>query len=233
MAKRQKIVMLGGGVSAAVVALKADKNDGVLTGNTSYERLSPSIHFHADVASGTLTLHSTIANNRVTLTGTAMTVAFPSGSPRVVQTLLVTNSNAAAATITIPSSKSLNSTGATITNFTLVAGGSALLTWFYDGTSYFLLGETLTAAQVKTALALVAADLSDFAAAARAQVEAMLTASTNITLTPTGSGASRQIAVSASGSGGGGGGTFSIDDGDATTDPATIGSFDDGDATTA
>jgi hypothetical protein len=181
----------------------APKADAALTGNTSYERMSPLIHVHADIASGTLTLHATKANNRVTLTGTAMTVAFPAGDPRVVQTLLVTNSNGAAATIDIPSSRSLNS-NATIADFTLSAGSTALLTWYHDGTTYFLLGETLTSSQVKVALALVAADLTDFAAAARAQVEAMLVQSTNVTLTPSGSGASRQIAVSSTGGGGGG-----------------------------
>lgn len=181
----------------------APKADAPLTGNTTYQRMSPGMHDHGSVASGTVTLNSTLSANRVTLTGTAMTVAFPAGDPRNLQTLLVTNSNAADATITVPSSRSLNS-NATITNFTLSAGITALLTWYYDGTTYFLLGETLTSSQVKVALALVAADLSDFAAAARAQVEAMLTQSTNITLTPSGSGASRQIAVSATGGGGGG-----------------------------
>ena len=196
-----KIYKIAQDLTAGLFAKLAPKADAPLTGNTTYERMSPLIHVHADIASGTLTLHATKANNRVTLTGTAMTVAFPAGDPRNLQTLLVTNSNAADATITVPSSRSLNS-NATITNFTLSAGITALLTWYYDGTTYFLLGETLTSSQVKVALALVAADLSDFAAAARAQVEAMLVQSTNVTLTPSGSGASRQIAVASSGGGG-------------------------------
>lgn len=54
-----------------------------------------------------------------------------------------------------------------------------------------------------TLSAITSGDINDFAAAARAQVEAMLTQSTNITLTPSGTGASRQIAVSAAGGGGG------------------------------
>lgn len=135
----------------------APKADAPLTGNTSYERTSPSIHNHGDIASGTLTLHATIGSNRANLTGTTLTVAFPSGAARALQSLLLTSSNAADGTITIPSSRSLNS-GSTITSFTIPAGGAALLTWFYDGTTYFLIGETLTAAQVKAALAITIAD---------------------------------------------------------------------------
>lgn len=48
-----------------------------------------------------------------------------------------------------------------------------------------------------------ASTISDFNSAARAQVEAMLTAGANVTLTPSGSGATRSIAVAASGGGGG------------------------------
>lgn len=135
----------------------APKANAPLTGNTSYERTSPSIHNHGDIASGTLTLHATIGSNRANLTGTALTVAFPSGAARALQSLLLTSSNAADGTITIPSSRSLNS-GSTITSFTIPAGGATLLTWFYDGTTYFLIGETLTAAQVKAALAITIAD---------------------------------------------------------------------------
>lgn len=136
---------------------KAPTANAPLTGNTSYERTSPSIHNHGNIASGTLTLHATIGSNRANLTGTALTVAFPSGAARALQSLLLTSSNAAEGAITIPSSRSLNS-GSTITSFTIPAGGAALLTWFYDGTTYFLIGETLTAAQVKAALAITIAD---------------------------------------------------------------------------
>lgn len=50
----------------------------------------------------------------------------------------------------------------------------------------------------------VAANITDFDSAARAQVEAMLVAGTNITLTPAGSGATRTITVASTGGGGGG-----------------------------
>lgn len=144
----------------------APKADAPLTGNTTYQRMSPGMHDHGSVASGTVTLNSTLSANRVVLTGTAMTVAFPSGAARTLQSLLVTSTNAADATITIPSSRSLNS-GTTITTFTLPAGGVALLTWFYDGTTYFLLGEALTPAQIKAALAITIADTTGTVPVAR------------------------------------------------------------------
>lgn len=144
----------------------APKVDAPLTGNTTYQRMSPGMHDHGSVASGTVTLNSTLSANRVILTGTAMTVAFPSGAARTLQSLLVTSTNAADGTITIPSSRSLNS-GTTITTFTLPAGGVALLTWFYDGTTYFLLGETLTPAQIKAALAITIADTTGTVPVAR------------------------------------------------------------------
>jgi hypothetical protein len=50
-----------------------------------------------------------------------------------------------------------------------------------------------------------AATISDFTAAARAQVEAALIAGANVTITPSGSGATRQLTIAASGGGGGGG----------------------------
>ncbi len=48
-----------------------------------------------------------------------------------------------------------------------------------------------------------ASEVTDYAAAARAQVESMLVAGSNVTLTPSGTGALRQITVAASGGGGG------------------------------
>lgn len=70
----------------------APKDSPTFTGNTSYERTTPSIHNHGDIASGTLTLHATIGSNRANLTGTAMTVAFPSGAARTLQSLILTSS---------------------------------------------------------------------------------------------------------------------------------------------
>lgn len=48
-------------------------------------------------------------------------------------------------------------------------------------------------------------DISDFVAAARAQIEAALLAGANITITPAGSGATRTLTIAAAGGGGGGG----------------------------
>jgi len=178
--------------------LKAPAAAAALTGNTSVDRLSPNIHDLGTVASGTITLDATKSVSKVVLTGTALTVAFPAGGARVQQALLLSNTNVAAATITIPSSKSGNR-GSTITTFVVPAGETATLSWIYDGAVFHILGDPLTAAQAKAALVLVAADLSDFNSASRAQTEAELLAGTGITITPASSGATRTLTIASTG----------------------------------
>jgi len=181
----------GGGVSL---------NDAALTGATTADRISPNIHDLGTVASGTVTMDAVKSVNKVVLTGTAMTVAFPSGGARVQQSIIISNTNGSSATITIPSSKSENR-GATITSFVLAAGVTVTVTWIYDGAVYHVLGDPITSAQVKTALAIVSTDLSDFNSASRAQTEAALVAGSNITITAGSSGATRTLTVASSGGG--------------------------------
>lgn len=65
------------------------------------------------------------------------------------------------------------------------------------------------AGKADTAHTHVSGDVSDFAAASRAQTEAELVAGTNVTITPSGSGATRQLTIAAT-SGGGLSGTATI-----------------------
>jgi len=72
-------------------------------------------------------------------------------------------------------------------------------------------GNAMYIGDAPTAHTHVAADVTDFTASSRAQVEAALIAGTNVTLTPSGTGATRQITIAATGGGGGAiGGTASI-----------------------
>lgn len=165
--------------------------------------------------------------------------------------LRLTEGGGLARTITIPSCYS-QARGATITSFTLQANATLDLVWQYDGSTYFIYNDFVTAAQQKTALGITISDVSDltgelagkaasthshtasevtdFNSAARAQVEAELVAGTGITLTPSGTGASRQITIAATGASGGG--SITLDDGTAATDPAGSETFDDGTAAT-
>lgn len=58
--------------------------------------------------------------------------------------LVLTNSDSAAHTITIPSSKSLARNGTAITSFSIPASSELELSWTYDGSSYSLAGDPLT-----------------------------------------------------------------------------------------
>ena len=58
--------------------------------------------------------------------------------------LVLTNSDTAAHTITIPSSKSLARNGTAITSFSIPASSELELSWTYDGSSYSLAGEPFT-----------------------------------------------------------------------------------------
>lgn len=73
--------------------------------------------------------------------------------------LRLTEGGSAARTITIPSSYSQNR-GSTITSFTLPANATVDLVWHYDGTTYYIYGDPVTAAQQKTALGITVSDVS-------------------------------------------------------------------------
>lgn len=60
--------------------------------------------------------------------------------------LRLSEGGGAARTITIPSSYSQNR-GATITSFTLPSNGTVDLVWHYDGSTYYIYGDPVTAAQ--------------------------------------------------------------------------------------
>lgn len=165
--------------------------------------------------------------------------------------LRLTEGGGLARTITIPSSYS-QARAATITSFTLLANSTVDLVWQYDGTTYFIYNDPVTAAQQKTALGITVADVADlttelankaaathshtasevtdFNSATRAQVESALIAGSNITITPGSSGATRTLTIASTG--GGSGGSLTLDDGTAATDPAGSETFDDGTAAT-
>lgn len=71
----------------------------------------------------------------------------------------------------------------------------------WTGAAWAAAAAVVTVAGRTGAVTLGAADLSDFAAAARAQVEAMLGQGPNVTLTPAGSGATRTLTIAAVGGG--------------------------------
>ena len=160
----------GGDKGALFSTIKASVLDtAALTGPTSIEAIAPEIHDLGTVSSGEVTLDADIAANKVTLSGTTMTVAFPSGDPRVSQALSITSTSETDSTITIPQSWSANR-GALITSFTLAAGGRVTVSWWHNGSSYEVLGDPLTRSQRLALLALVQSDIaslvSDLAAKA-------------------------------------------------------------------
>lgn len=146
----------------------APKADAPLTGNTTFERMSALIHDHGNVASGTLTLHAVRAVQKATLTGTSMTVAFPAGDPRVQQVLFLVSTNGSDGTVAIPSSRSFNQ-GAVIDSITVPGNGAVCLTWFHDGSTYWLLGDYVSPAQLKTILAIGLSDVVGLVAALAAK----------------------------------------------------------------
>jgi len=110
-----------------------------------------------------------------------------------------TTTDATARVITLPAGTHLDESGVTITTFTQPA--STTLYWGIVKTAagYNVLNTSQTAAQAKAALVLVAADLSDFNSASRAQTEAELLAGTGITITPASSGATRTLTIASTG----------------------------------
>lgn len=146
----------------------APKANAPLTGNTTFERMSALIHDHGNVASGTLTLHAVRAVQKATLTGTSMTVAFPAGDPRVQQVLFLVSTNGSDGTVAIPSSRSFNQ-GAVIDSITVPGNGAVCLTWFHDGSTYWLLGDYVSPAQLKTILAIGLSDVVGLVAALAAK----------------------------------------------------------------
>lgn len=81
----------------------ADLVDAALTGTTSVQVLSPDIADLGTVASGTVTLSSTKAVNKVTLSGSAATIALPSSPPDGWRSLVATITGNVALTVTTPS----------------------------------------------------------------------------------------------------------------------------------
>jgi len=240
MAKKQKVIMLGGGVSAAVVALKADKNDGVHTGTTTVENLV--ITKGVTIAPAPMAaLAIDIKEQRNTKSlSTNSTLSF-SATPSSGDTFgaILTETGGSEITVGIPECYSSNR-GGLITDFVLPGNAVVELGFWHDGTRLNISGDPRTPAQERAALGLAAVAATGSAADITTGVLAVawggtgtatpgLVAGSNITVT----GTWPNQTIASTGGGGGGGGTFSMDDGDATADPATIASFDDGDATTA
>ena len=103
----------------------------------------------------------------------------------------------------------LTLTGTVTTSGSITLGGTLSVTGaaFGSQTASTFLAAPNGAPGTPTFRAIVAADLSDFNSATRAQVEAELVAGTNVTITPSGSGATRQLTIAASGGGGSPGGS--------------------------
>jgi len=162
--------------------------------------------------------------------------------------LTITETSGTAREVTFPESYSQN-LGVPITVFTVPANGIVDVSWEKTATGYKIFGDPLTVAQQKVVLDLQVVDIFGLQSELDAKAEETHAHSaadiTSGVLAPAriaAGGAKLQVArINAEGTalefadetGGGGGGTFSMDDGDATADPATIASFDDGDATTA
>lgn len=197
MAKKQKIVMLGSGVSAGDLSLKADKASPTFTGpvTTSGAVVSAGTAMTGEVINVALRDNLYSATADVTWTHSA--------TPAVGQEYgVIVTTDSTARTITLPVTAFSQARGSDITTVTFPASSTNKVIVRRTASGYLIFGDPLTTAQIQALLALTSSAISDFNSATRAQVEAMLTQSTNITLTPSGSGASRQIAVSSAGGGG-------------------------------
>lgn len=212
-------------LSAYVFAQKADAANGVHTGITQVDTLRVLGRTITPVAvmSGTVVDVASVNNYKALSTNTTFTwSAVPAtdswfgGRYR--------NTSGSPITVSFPTCWSQN-LGQDISSFVLQPGQRATIRFYYDGTDTEIHADPITVAQAKAALNLQQSDISglvsalsgkaasshthtasettDFASAARAQVEAMLTAGSGMTLTPSGSGASRSLALISSGGGGG------------------------------
>lgn len=212
-------------LSAYVFAQKADAANGVHTGITQVDTLRVLGRTITPVAvmSGTVVDVASVnnykalsANTTFTWSAVPATDSWFGGRYR--------NTSGSPITVQIPTCWSQN-LGQDINSFVLQPGQRATIRFYYDGTDTEIHADPITVAQAKAALNLQQSDISglvsalsgkaasshthtasettDFASAARAQVEAMLTAGSGMTLTPSGSGASRLLALISSGGGGG------------------------------
>ena len=198
MAKKQKIVMLGSGVSAGDLSLKADKASPTFTGPVTTSGAVVS----AGTAMSGLQINVALRDNLYSATGDVTWTH--SATPAVGQEYgVIVTTDGTARTITYPVTVFSQARGGDITSSTFPASSTVKIIVRRTASGYTILGDPLTTAQIQALLALTSSAISDFNSATRAQVEAELVAGSNITLTPSGSGASRQIAVSAAGGGGG------------------------------
>lgn len=226
MAKKQKIVMLGSGVSAGDLSLKADKASPTFTGpvTTSGAVVSAGTAMTGEVINVALRDNLYSATADVTWTHSA--------TPAVGQEYgVIVATDGTARTIGLPVTAFSANRGADITDITFPASSTHKVLVRRTSSGYLIFGDPVTAAQVKAGLAITSSDLADFNSATRAQVEAELVAGSNITITPGGSGATRTLTIASTG-GGGSGGSITLDDGTAATDPAGSETFDDGTAAT-
>ncbi len=151
----------GKGVQASAATLDDSGNlSGVGTLSVTGITTLPAATIASGNAMGALAIDVTKALNTKTISADS-TFTF-SGTPATADTyfsLFVTNSDASAHTLTIPSSYSL-STASTVTTVEIPASGKLHLTWRYDGSAYTLYGAPGAAGSGD---ALVANSLDQFA----------------------------------------------------------------------
>lgn len=97
-----RVYAIGAALTKATYDALAPKDAAVLTGTTSVQVLSPDIADLGTAASGTVTLSSTKAVNKVVLSGSAATIALPSSPPDGWRSLVASVTGNVALTVTTP-----------------------------------------------------------------------------------------------------------------------------------
>jgi hypothetical protein len=135
---------------SAVTALdnaKAPKEDATLTGTTTVDAISPDIADLGTVASGTVTLSTTKAVNKVVLSGSAATIALPA-TPLGLYHVLDVDTGGSIVTVTVPSLPREDGDGVTaVTSVQLPANARCTLAFKAVGgsfVSFAALGSVIT-----------------------------------------------------------------------------------------
>lgn len=159
MAKKQKIVMLGSGVSAGDLSLKADKASPTFTG--------PVTSSGAVVSPGTtmsgVQINVALRDNLYSATGDVTWTH--SATPAVGQEYgVIVTTDGTARTITYPVTVFSQARGADITDSTFPANSTNKIIVRRTASGYLILGDPLTLAQMRTALGLATVATSGSAA---------------------------------------------------------------------
>lgn len=131
-----RVYAIGAALTKATYDALAPKDAAVLTGTTSVQVLSPDIADLGTAASGTVTLSSTKAVNKVVLSGTAATIALPSSPPDGWRILRL-STGASVVTVTVPSLPREDGDGVTaVTTVQFPASAKGTLSFKAEGGSY-------------------------------------------------------------------------------------------------